>query len=46
MRRSQVADVLARVRFAEECLERAVAAGIRQYVILGAGFRHLRSAPP
>lgn len=38
MRRSQVADVLGRARFAEDCLERAVAEGIRQYVILGAGF--------
>lgn len=29
--------VLGRARYAEECLERAIAAGARQYVILGAG---------
>lgn len=32
------AQIVARSRYAEDVLERAVAAGVRQYVIVGAGF--------
>ncbi|MHC1712674.1 MAG: class I SAM-dependent methyltransferase [Solidesulfovibrio sp.] len=35
--RHQMASVLCRARYAEECLEEAVLAGTGQYVILGAG---------
>lgn len=38
MHGAQVAGVLSRARFAEESLEKAVADGISQYVLLGAGF--------
>lgn len=38
MRGGQVASVLCRARFAEETLEKEVFGGIRQYIILGAGF--------
>jgi len=34
----QMATLLCRARYAEECLEEAVASGTEQYVILGAGF--------
>jgi methyltransferase (TIGR00027 family) len=38
MRAGAAGGVLSRARFAEDALERAVAAGVRQYVLLGAGF--------
>jgi methyltransferase (TIGR00027 family) len=37
MRAGAAAGILSRARFAEESLEKAVAAGVRQYVLLGAG---------
>ncbi len=40
------ASILARARFIEDLVTEQAALGVGQYVILGAGLDHLRTAPP